>query len=267
MTEAALTERQQRERAFYEEYSRLTASEEVSFDPITGGERRPWNSYWYVYELAIENFKATGQKLLDFGCGPGKHSLRYAKIGYDVYGFDISPSNVAIAEHLAEKYDLKRRTHFSVNSAEALDYPADFFDVVIGIDILHHVDIKDALKECMRVLKPGGLIIFHEPVEVPLFDRLRKTRLIRKFVPTEASFDRHITEDERKLTPSDLAEIKSYGSSAQARRFLLTARLDRFIRDGNDPGASSLEKADHKIFKLLPFTKVFGGVIVLTMAK
>ena len=199
MSSLSLTERQRRELEFYEEYSELTGQIEVCFDPIAGTETRPWNSYWRVIEIVRENFISESQRLLDFGCGKGGSSVTFAKIGYEVFGFDLAPNNISIAERLAQKYGVSDRIHLSVGVAEKLNYPAEHFDMIVGTDILHHVDISQSLAECSRVLKKGGLAVFHEPVRVPLFDRLRETRLGRWLVPKEASLDRHLTHDERKL--------------------------------------------------------------------
>ena len=104
---------------------------------------------------------------------PRVTSVLFAKQGFDVHGFDISPQNVARATALAQRYGLSERAHFSVQAAEHLTYPNDCFDVVVGLDILHHVEIGTTIRECLRVLKPGGNAVFHEPVEAMVFDRLR----------------------------------------------------------------------------------------------
>lgn len=262
-----LTQRQRRELEFYEEFSELNAPMEVRFDPILGQETRPWNSYWRVIEIVKQNFVSADQRLLDFGCGKGEYSILFSKVGYQVSGFDLSPNNISIAKRLAAQYDLTAKTHFSVGVAEKLDYPAEHFDIIFGIDILHHVDISQALAECSRVLKSGGLAIFHEPVRVPVFDTLRETKLGRWLVPKEASLDRHVTEDERKLGADDLRIIRSVDPSFSMERFLLFSRLDRFIRNPANKGPSLLEKIDAKLFKFLPFIKGFGGVMIIVLKK
>src|SRR5215212_1223782 len=103
---SALSERQRRELEFYEEFSKLNEPAGVSFDWISGPQQRPWNSYRRLIHIAKENFRAEDQKLLDFGCGKGEFSVLYSKIGYEVFGFDVSPNNIAIAERLAAKYEL-----------------------------------------------------------------------------------------------------------------------------------------------------------------
>ena len=267
MTSPSLTDRQRRELEFYEEFSERNAPAEVNFDPISGQETRPWNSYWHLIEVVRRQFVSDGQRLLDFGCGKGEFSVIFAKIGYEVSAFDLAPNNIAIARRLAQKYDLAGRTHFSVGVAERLDYPDEHFDVIVGIDILHHVAIPQALSECARVLKKGGLAVFHEPARVPVFDRLRETRLGMWLVPREASLDHHITHDERKLTPGDLKLMEGAGLEFTAERFLLFSRLDRFVRRPDSKEPSSLEKMDARLLRRLPFLKRYAGIIVPVLRK
>jgi ubiquinone/menaquinone biosynthesis C-methylase UbiE len=262
-----LTQRQIRELEFYEEFSERNESIEVCFDSILGKETRPWNSYWRIADIAKQHLSGEGQKLLDFGCGKGESSVIFSRIGYDVFGFDLSPNNIAIARRLADQHGITEKTHFSVSAAEKLDYPSEYFDLVAGTDILHHVDIGRALEESLRVLKKGGLAIFHEPIRVPAFDTLRETALGRWLIPSTASLDHHITEDEKKLTGSDLQIIKTFDAGFSMQRFLLLARLDRFLRDPNSKKASFLEKVDFQLFKLLPFLKNFGGIAVIVLRK
>jgi 2-polyprenyl-3-methyl-5-hydroxy-6-metoxy-1,4-benzoquinol methylase len=267
MSDVQLTERQRRELEFYNEFSKRNEPSEVNFDVVAGRETRPWNSYWRVFELAKENFSSEGQRLLDFGCGAGTNSLIFAEIGYEVFGFDLSPSNISIAGRLAHKYGVAERTHFSVGAAESLDYEDNFFDVIVGVDILHHVNIGESLTECSRVLKAGGLAIFHEPVRAPVFDALRETRFGRWLVPKEASLNRHVTHDERKLSAGDLKIVRRLYPGLSAERFLLLSRLDRFVRRPDSKEPSSLERIDFRLLRSLPFLKAYAGVIVLVLRK
>jgi ubiquinone/menaquinone biosynthesis C-methylase UbiE len=180
-----------------------------------------------------------------------------------VHGFDISPSNVDCAKQLAQTYNYETRTNFSVGAAESLDYPDEFFDMIIGMDILHHVEVEQAIAECVRVLKPGGVTIFHEPVRVPIFDALRETRLGTWLVPKAASLERHITEDERKLFKSELEAVKSRYPNSEEARFLLFSRLEKFFRNQQ----RTMEKFDQFVFRRLPFMKRYGGRVVLTLHK
>ena len=180
----SLTERQKREREYYNKYAVMhnPAKAKVNLSPVlsvlNGEERRPWNSYWAVYEFAINEFKP-GAKLLDFGTGPGENALRFAHIGYEVEGFDISEKNIEIATELFSKNE--KIGNFQVSFAEELPYSDETFELIVGIDILHHVDIEESINECHRVLKKGGKAFFREPVEVPVLDRIRETRQLLYF--------------------------------------------------------------------------------------
>lgn len=269
MTE--LTERQIREKEYYDEYaSSFNLNHEVDFSPVIGplskNEFRPWNSYWAIYELAITYFKKNS-KLLDFGSGPGDNALRFSKIGYEVNGFDISEKNVEVATQLFAQYKSSDKGQFKVSSAEKLDYADKYFDMIIGVDILHHVDIPKAMAECKRVLKDDGVAIFREPLEVPLLDYFRNLKIVKLFAPTEKSFELHITEDERKLNQIDINMIQAYFPKLEVKRYFLLARFDKFYRKGSDPKPSILEKIDYFLMKYIPGIKYLGGVVIFVIKK
>jgi SAM-dependent methyltransferase len=260
-----LSERQRRELEFYEQFSQRNALPVVSFASISGKRVRPGNSYWHVMSVVKTHFRSADQKLLDFGCGKGESALIFSRIGYEVFGFDVSPNNIAIAKRLAHKYGMAERTHFQVGVAEELDYPSDFFDAVVGTDILHHVEISKAVSECSRVLKKGGLAIFHEPIRVPVFDALRETRVGSWLVPKEVSLEHHVTQDERKLTVDDVEMIRGIGGNFSTERFLLLSRLDRFIKSRKEPPL--LEQVDCYLLNRLPFLRSFAGLVVIVVKK
>jgi len=267
MNPQKLTDRQKREQAYYDEYSQFKQVTEITFDPVAGLERRPWNTYWQIYEFALTNFKGPGQRLLDFGCGSGMPATRYAHIGYEVHGFDVSQKNIENAQQLAQKYGLAERTHYSIQTAERLEYPDNFFDLVVGMDILHHVEIERAVQECRRVLRPGGRAIFREHIKVPMLDRIRNTRLLRRLVPKEKSLDRHITEDERKLTEEDVEIIRGVFPGLQTHRFTVFSRVDPFVPQAFRSGPSRLEMLDYFLVNAVPGLGRLGGTVILVMEK
>jgi ubiquinone/menaquinone biosynthesis C-methylase UbiE len=255
----ALTPRQQREREYYNRYSQQQKDVRVNLAPISGKKQRPWNPYWHLFALVEERFRP-GMRLLDFGCGWGDNSATFAHIGYQVEGFDISEGNLDVARQLAEKEGLTNRVHFGVQRAESLSYPDAQFDVVVGVDILHHVEISSALAECRRVLREGGIAFFIEPLSNPLFDTIRNTRLVRRFWPNEASFERHITCDERKLTNKDLELIGRIFPRHRIDRFRILSRLEVLLHGG----VMTLQKLDYSL-RFVPFYGRLAGTIVLTL--
>ena len=67
-------------------------------------------------------------------------------------------------------------------AAESLRYPNDFFDLVVVVDILHHVDISKAMAEIHRVLKPHGLIVGNELYTHSWLQRIRESALISRYL-------------------------------------------------------------------------------------
>jgi 2-polyprenyl-3-methyl-5-hydroxy-6-metoxy-1,4-benzoquinol methylase len=263
-----LTERQRREREYYGQFVKRRPRPNPKFVFATefGSKHRPWNSYWHVHDLIKKSYTGGARTLLDFGCGAGHRTMPYAKMGFDVHGFDVSAENIELANDLAREHHAEHRTHYSVQTAESTDYPAEFFDIVVGFNILHHVEVGPAVQEAIRVLKRGGVAIFREHVEVPVLDRLRNTKLIRALVPNTVSFDSHITEDERKLTAADLAVMRSLASGMTVERFTLCARLTHPLRPILQRKLK-LDRIDHFLFRLCPPLRALGGSCVIVLTK
>jgi 2-polyprenyl-3-methyl-5-hydroxy-6-metoxy-1,4-benzoquinol methylase len=265
---ATITDRQSRERQYYDEYSQLHPPSPVSAEVIDGTEHRPWNPYWFVAEVVRAELTTPDKRLLDFGCGPGNYSVQFARMGFNVHGFDISPNNVRISRELAAKHKVSDRTSFVEGAAEDLQYPENFFDVIVGIDILHHGDIGPAMHECLRVLRPGGVAVFKEPVEVPIFDRFRNSAFGTWLVPKTNSFDRHVTEDERKLVAADLDLIRSITGNMVEHRFRVLTRVEALgIKPRTSRGASLVEMLDYGVLSAIPPVRKFGGNVVLVFRK
>ncbi len=91
-------------------------------------------------------------QVLEVGCGTANYiSALEALTNCHAYGCDPSQEMLAQARGRSATMQLKE------GSAEKLDYPADSFDLVFSIDVIHHVEDHFAYyKEAFRVLKPGG---------------------------------------------------------------------------------------------------------------
>jgi SAM-dependent methyltransferase len=82
---------------------------------------------------------------------------------------DLSPGMVRVALRNAENLGLP--VDGRVADAERIPYDDNTFDLVVGHAVLHHIpDVEQALRECLRVLKPGGRFVFAgEPTTVGNF--------------------------------------------------------------------------------------------------
>ena len=100
-------------------------------------------------------------RVLELGCGTGFFLLNLAQAGLLDEGHvtDISPGMVAVAQRNAA--GLGFSVEGRVADAESLPYGDDEFDLVVGHAVLHHIpDVELAIREVLRVLRPGGRFVF-----------------------------------------------------------------------------------------------------------
>lgn len=89
------------------------------------------------------------------------------RIGLEPGSLDCINISEAELEHgvtAAEQTRVKPKFH--IMDAHSLDFEENSFDVVFGKAILHHLDYAVALDEIKRVLKPGGIMVFMEPLDI-----------------------------------------------------------------------------------------------------
>lgn len=103
-----------------------------------------------------------GSRVLDVGCGGGQHAVQIAQRRPDlrIVGIDISSTMVKRARALAQRERVADMTTFELGDAMDLKLETNSFDAVYCAGPLKQVPIKSrALKECLRVLRPGGRLL------------------------------------------------------------------------------------------------------------
>ena len=102
----------------------------------------------------------SGERLLDAGCGEGRHCFGALERGAHVVGLDLDPAGLhAHRERLAIRAKEKGRlAAFVQGNTFHLPFPDGCFDKVICSEVMEHVhDFTGAARELARVLRPGGL--------------------------------------------------------------------------------------------------------------
>ncbi len=104
----------------------------------------------------------TNPLVIELGCGTGaltKHLLDLHP-GLRLLGLDVSPICV---QQAIERFQDYPNALFEVGNAYELPLRDGIADAMAGASVIHHLDVQRALRECFRVLKPGGLLWFSEP--------------------------------------------------------------------------------------------------------
>ena len=106
---------------------------------------------------------------LDFGCGAGRLTHALADHFDQVIGLDIAPSMIDIARRLHAGV---QNVEFRVNTSSRLEsIESGSIDLVYTLLVLQHMApryIREYLAEFVRVLSPGGVLVFQLPADNPL---------------------------------------------------------------------------------------------------
>lgn len=204
-------------------------------------------------QLQILRPLATDRDVLEVGCGTGLLMQGLSGTARRLAGVDLSPGMLRPA----------RERGFDVieGSAEALPVADDSFDLVFSFKVLAHVpDIKRALAEMLRVLRPGGYMV------ADFYNRLSLRHAVKRLTaPGRISAER--TEAEvytRWDTPRQAASHLPHGLTVESwkgvRVFTPTAKALTIPLLG-----SALRKAEHWAADS-PLAR-FGGFLVAVCRK
>ncbi len=134
-----------------EEYARMYEAEETQ--------------WWYAGMRAISLSLlaaewpegAEGRRILDAGCGTGNNLVHFRRFGRTV-GVDLSDEALRLCR--------SRGVAAARGSLLSLPFPDGSFDAVTSFDVLYHRWVEDdrvAVRETVRVMKPGGLLLLRVP--------------------------------------------------------------------------------------------------------
>lgn len=104
-------------------------------------------------------------RILDLGCGTGRHLIYFAKRGFRVYGLDNSDEGIKISRRWLKENEFDAELVVQ-NMTDRFPYCDRYFDAIVSIQVIHHstiAQIKKIVTEIERCLKTNGFIFITVP--------------------------------------------------------------------------------------------------------
>lgn len=101
---------------------------------------------------------------LDLGCGSGNLTKHLLKLGYNVIASDVSKNFLKLVK---KRFNSDKLSVKKINGTDLDTFEDNSVDLIVIYSVLHHIpDYLTVIKECVRVLKKGGILYMdHEPNE------------------------------------------------------------------------------------------------------
>lgn len=117
----------------------------------------------YLFDQLLKGTYDNCKLILDAGCGQGRNAGYFLRSGYQVYGIDSSPDNIALVKQMAAPFSAySPPENFSVGFVEHLPFSDEKFDLVISSAVLHFATdaghFGEMLNSMWRVIRPGGFL-------------------------------------------------------------------------------------------------------------
>lgn len=241
----AFQERLERERQFHDQ-------------AFSSDLRECTEKYYALTEIEYNEYEARLKELvpcadiLEYGCGPYGFIYEAARSASSASAIDISPVAIEISQEKAAKLGIS--ADFQVMNCEAMTFPDNSFDVIFGRSILHHLDLEKTFAEMRRVLRPGGVILFTEPL-----GHNHMINLYRFLTPKLR------TEDEHPFKSSDIRYMRASFDCLKVNYYHLTTfAAVPFGKTGSFRKIRAFfHSIDQALFRRLPFLKRFAWMSLL----
>ena len=243
-----LTDQNLREKEFHD---KLQSKSKGRFENIF--YKAILNAWEDFYNFLDQNAK--NSEMLDYVCGVGPAIERVIRLNpKKITGIDISDVSISKAK---EKFQsLNSKVELLVDNCESTTFNNNKFDLVYGLGILHHLQFSKCIDEISRILKPGGVLLFIEPLGTnPLIN------FYRLLTPKSRS------KDEHPLVFKDFEKIKSSFKSVNIKYYgFLTLAFFPFYSSKDSRVFKVLVKLDQLLFKIKIF-RYFAWSVLITAKK
>jgi SAM-dependent methyltransferase len=191
--------------------------------------------------------KVRGKTIVDLGSGDGLNTVILAALGAKVISVDISDQNLELTARRVQANGIDQNVTLIQSDAMTIPVDDSQADGVLCVAILHHVDCIVTARQIRRILKPGGIASFLEPVTGP-----RWFSTFSRFCPKADN----VSDDERPLTSEQVRLIsRCVGKAGCSRHFGLFSRLLDRIGVQAFPVVKRSHELDAWLLRRFPFTR------------
>lgn len=202
----------------------------------------------------IGQFLSPEQNVLDVGCANGFAAFTHLENGLKaITGVDYSENMIHEAKKRASERGFGKRATFKVGDIQNIDAADNTFDVVYTTRVLINLPNWEAqlkgVKECLRVAKRGGLVIFSEAFWEPLC-RLNALRVVANLSPLpEPDFNRYLKQSNLEDTLTTMGH--DYESVDFSSLYYLGTRFIReLVEDAGEQTKGFSNPFNNEFFKL-----------------
>ena len=136
----------------------MVNSKAWNWDIVKGDRERRWQEPAMESYYLVSRWLTQGKKdFLDLGCGLGRHTIQFAKAGFNTSGFDLSETSIKRTGEYAEQAGVK--VDLKVGDMLNLPYSDGGLDCIYCRNVISHTDtagVRKIIAELKRVLKNGG---------------------------------------------------------------------------------------------------------------
>lgn len=212
--------------------------------------------------FANKDINLKNKKILIIAVGTGKEVIKAARAGADVYGIDISTNAVKNANDMLAVNNLNGK--IVEGDASKTNFDSNFFDIVWGCSVLHHLDHEKFSKELHRILKKDGQGFFVD--EPTFFNPLIKFAYETLFGKGRNNrrrkvlfFTRRGDDFEKPIDDKDIAEYNNFELIEKLpHNFMMIEKISHSIFGWNDNIHKIFRIFDKLLIKLLPALDKFG---------
>lgn len=207
---------------------------------------------WLTLAEAREFFRALdlapGRTALEVACGSGGVTCRMAvETQATCVGVDINPHGIDAARKRAKDQDLSSRVSFEVADAgQRLPFPDESFDAVFCNDSINHFPGRlDVLRDWRRVLRPGGRLLFTDPIVVTgqlTNEEIRDRSAIGFFLFTPPGVNERLLVESGFLVREVRDATEGVTSISRKWRDARTKRRDQLVRLEGEEGFDGVQR-------------------------